>query len=400
MFHFNRANLLFLNIFLIVLAMTSGCTSPPEPDLSLGNKNGISKHEILIGSSLALGGHAGYLGSQMQQGAMSYLHHVNFKGGIYNRKIKLITMDDQYNPTLCLYNTQQLILDKKVFALFCYVGTPTTVKIIPLINEAKIPLIGMFTGANRLRQPVNPYLINIRASYYQETRAAVDLIVQYKKLRKVAVFYQYDEYGFDGLRGAELALKAHDLIPVAKGSYIRGTLNVESGLEQIIQSGAEAVVMVGTYDACAKFIKLARSKGFSPLFHNVSFVGSKELARRLGSDGEGVIVTQVVPPPGSDVEDSSLQGVREYTSLLSRFFPGARPSFVGLEGYLNARILVEGLKRAGPDITRKKFIQAIESIDQYDLGINNPLSFGKGDYQGLDQVYYTVIQGGELVLIQ
>jgi ABC-type branched-subunit amino acid transport system substrate-binding protein len=308
-------------------------------------------------------------------------------------------MDDGYNPAQCLYNTQQLILEEKVFALFCYVGTPTTVRIIPLINEAGIPLVGMFTGAQRLRQPPNPFLINIRASYYQETQAAVDLIVKQKGLTRVAVFYQYDEYGLDGLRGTEIALKQYDLVPVAKGSYIRGTLDVEAGLAQIIQSDAQAVVMIGTYDSCARFIQLARQQNFTPLFHNVSFVGSKELARRLGPDGEGVIVTQVVPPPSIDPSKEDLPGVQEYIRLLNQYYPDTRPSFVGLEGYINAKILVEGLERAGRNLTRPSFIQAIKSVNDFDLGIKNRLSFGPKDNQGLDQVYFTVIRNENLVLL-
>ncbi|MFA5904895.1 MAG: ABC transporter substrate-binding protein [Desulfobacula sp.] len=378
-----------------------GCSSPEQMEVNKTEDfTGIMTDEILIGSSLALGGHAGYLGTQTLQGALSYIRHINESGGIHGRKINLITLDDGYDPARCLYNTQKLILEKKVFALFCYVGTPTTVKIIPLVNEAQIPLVGMFTGANRLRQPVNRYLINIRASYYQETEAAVDLIVKTKKLDKVAVFYQYDEYGFDGLRGTEIALKKYGLIPVAKGSYVRGTLDVKTGLDKIIESGAEAVVMIGTYDSCAKFINLAREMQYAPLFHNVSFVGSEELARRLGPNGEGVIVTQVVPPPRTDDDAPALPGVNEYIKLLNIHYPGSKPSFVGLEGYLNARILAEALERAGRDISREKFIRAVESINAYDLGIQNLLSFGENDYQGLDKVYYTIIQNGELVLFR
>ncbi len=387
---------------LVLLALFFfSCSSPERMEVNKTEpSNGIMPDEILIGSSLALGGHAGYLGTQTLQGAMSYIRHINETGGIHGRKINLITMDDGYDPAQCLYHTQKLILEKKVFALFCYVGTPTAVKIIPLVNEAKIPLVGMFTGANRLRQPVNRYLINIRASYYQETEAAVDLIVKTKKLDKVAVFYQYDEYGFDGLRGTEIALKKYGLIPVAKGSYVRGTLDVETGLDKIIESGAEAVIMIGTYDSCAKFINLARERQYSPLFHNVSFVGSEELARRLGANGEGVIVTQVVPPPKVDDGGTALPGVEEYIRLLKIYYPDSKPSFVGLEGYLNARILTEALERSGRDITRERFIRAIESISNYDLGIQNLLSFGENDYQGLDQVYYTMIQNGELVLFR
>jgi ABC-type branched-subunit amino acid transport system substrate-binding protein len=383
----------------IFLLFCIACSMAPETESVQGGRNGISDDEIVIGSSLALGGHAGYLGTQMIQGALSYLSDINQQGGVHGRHIRLVAMDDGYNPAQCLYNTQQLILEEKVFALFCYVGTPTTVRIIPLINEAGIPLVGMFTGAQRLRQPPNPFLINIRASYYQETQAAVDLIVKQKGLTRVAVFYQYDEYGLDRLRGTEIDLKQYDLVPVAKGSYIRGTLDVEAGLAQIIQSDAQAVVMIGTYDSCARFIQLARRQHFTPLFHNVSFVGSKELARRLGPDGEGVIVTQVVPPPSIDPSKEDLPGVQEYIRLLNRYYPDTRPSFVGLEGYINAKILVEGLERAGRNLTRPSFIQAIKSVNDFDLGIKNRLSFGPKDNQGLDQVYFTVIRNENLVLL-
>ena len=391
----------FVCKILMVLALLQvfGCDKG-ENALFPEVRTGITQDEIRIGSSLALGGHAGYLGSQMLHGAKAYINHINEQGGIHGRKINLIALDDGYDPIRCLYNTQKLILEEKVFSLFCYVGTPTTVRIIPLVNEAKIPLVGMFTGANRLREPINRYLINIRASYYQETKAAVDFFVREKKFTKIAVFYQYDEYGFDGLRGTEIALKPYGLIPVAKGSYVRGTLDVEAGLEQILVSQAQAVVMIGTYDSCARFIQLAHDKNFSPLFHNVSFVGAKELARRLGPIGEGVLVTQVVPPPNPGENEAVLPGVTQYIDLLKKYYPKSRPSFVGLEGYVNARILVEGLKRAGRLITREGFIQAIESIHQFDLGILNPISFGKNDYQGLDRVYFTRITQGEPVLIQ
>jgi len=390
-----------LGITAVLLGLViSGCNKGDASLSPMDPHTGVSDKEIRIGSSLALGGHAGYLGTQMLQGAMSHLNYINEKGGIHGRKLRLITLDDGYDPTRCLFNTQRLILEEKVFCLFSYVGTPTTVRIIPLVNEAGIPLLGMFTGANRLREPVNPLLINIRASYYQEIKAAVSLIVEQKGLDRVAVFYQYDEYGFDGLRGAEIALKKYGLKPVAKGTYVRGTLDVESGLEQILLSDAQAVVMIGTYDSCAKFIRLAKEDNFSPLFYNVSFVGASELARRLGRSGQGVLVTQVVPPPEVGKTGTTLPGIQDYMDHLKHYFPGARPSFVGLEGWLNAKILALALEKAGQNLTRAKFISAIESIREFDLGIENPLSFGKGDYQGLDRVYFTKIDQGKLELIQ
>jgi branched-chain amino acid transport system substrate-binding protein len=183
------------------------CGNAHESQTSITQSQGITDDEILVGSSLALGGHAGYLGTQTLHGALAYIKHVNQQGGIHGRRIKVIAYDDGYDPPRCVANTQRLIIQDKVFSLFCYVGTPTTVKILPLVEEARIPVVGMFTGANALRDPLNRYLINVRASYYQETGAAVKHLVETMKLKKIAVFYQYDAYGFDGLKGTEIALR-------------------------------------------------------------------------------------------------------------------------------------------------------------------------------------------------
>nr|MBL0714194.1 ABC transporter substrate-binding protein [Desulfobacterales bacterium] len=353
---------------------------------------------IRIGASLALEGHAGYLGTQMLHGAMSYLRHVNANGGVHGRQIKVIAYDDGYDPPRCLYNTQRLLIEDNVFALFCYVGTPTTLKIIPLVSEARIPLVGMFTGANALRDPVNRYLVNIRASYYQETGATVQYLVEDLGIKRIGVFYQYDTYGFDGLRGTELALRRYNLLPVATGTYIRGTLAVEEGLQRIMDAEAEAVVMIGTYEPCAKFIRQAKKKGYHPVFSNVSFVGADELARLLGDQAEDVIVTQVVPLPSPRTDGENLWGVDEYSRLLHQYYPQDHPNFVSLEGYLNARVLVEGLARTGPDLDRERFITALESVRAYDLGIDNALAFSSRDHQGLDRVYFTHFKDGRFVL--
>ncbi len=376
----------------------ASCQPAPQRDAIHHPSPGVSPNEILIGASLALEGHAGYLGTQILHGAMSYIHHVNANGGVHGRRIRVIAYDDGYDPPRCLYNTQRLLIEDNVFALFCYVGTPTTVKIIPLINEARIPLVGMFTGANALRDPVNRYLVNIRASYYQETGATVRYLVEDLGIRRIGVFYQYDTYGFDGLRGTELALRQYNLFPVATGTYIRGTLAVEEGLQRIMDAKAEAVVMIGTYEPCAKFIRQAKNRGYHPVFSNVSFVGADELARILGDQAEGVIVTQVVPLPNADADGGKLWGVAEYVRLLEQYYPQDIPNFVSLEGYLNARVLVEGLRRTGANLTRERFIASLESVRTYDLGIDNALAFSSRDHQGLDRVYFTHFKDGRFVL--
>ena len=388
-----------LGLFFCALLLAA-CGAPKE-DAGADNRSdpGVTEHDIRIGSSLALSGHASFLGTQTLLGAMSYIKHVNDQGGVHGRLLHLISYDDGYDPPQCVANTQKLIIQDKVFALFCYVGTPTTVKIIPLVDEARIPLLGMFTGANALREPFHRYIINVRASYYQETTEAVRRFVEDLGLTKIAVFYQYDAYGFDGLKGTEIALKQYGLAPVARGSYLRGTLDVEEGLERIVASGAQAVVMIGTYEPCAKFINLAKQQGFDPLFHNVSFVGAEELARRLPPDSDNVFVTQVVPPPESPESQTLLWGAGEYIDLLKKYYPAERPNSVGLEGYINAKVLVEGLRRAGPHLNRERFIDALESIRDFSLGIANTLDFSPTDHQGFDRVYFTRYKDGTFVLI-
>lgn len=384
---------LALALALSACAPSREATPPDKPT------PGVSDSEIVLGSSLALKGHASYLGTQTLRGAMAYLSLVNEQGGVFGRRIRVIAYDDSYDPPQCLANTQKLIVEDNVFALFCYVGTPTTVKILPMVEEARIPLLGMFTGANALREPFSRYLVNVRASYYQETEAAVTHLVKDLGIKRIAVFYQYDAYGFDGLTGTELALKEFGLEPVARGSYIRGSLDVEDGLTRIQNSGAEAVVMIGTYEPCAKFIRLAAEKGFKAIFYNVSFVGAEELARRLqGVSEEIVIMSQVVPPP-EGVEGAGGRDASEYVRLLARYFPGDRPNFVGLEGFANARVLVEGLKRAGPKLTREGFLDAIESIRDFNVGPGMVASFSPEDHQGMDRVYFTRLERDEFRLL-
>lgn len=381
---------------LLLLVLLLAC----QPDEASKGKTppttGITTDTILLGSSCALTGHASFLGRETIHGARAYINQVNQNGGVHGRKLKLITYDDAYDPPRCVANTQRLINQDQVFALFCYVGTPTTMKIIPMAEEARVPLVGAFTGANALRNPFKRYIINIRASYYQETGRAIRHLVEDLGIKRVAVFYQYDDYGFDGLTGTEMALRRYSLAPVAKGSYRRGTLEVEEALKTIAAAKAEAVVMVGTYDPCAKFIRLARARDYNPVFYSVSFVGANQLLNRLGSTGDGVIISQVVPPPW---EKALLPAAEEYTHLLAKYYPGDQPNFVSFEGFINAKVLVEGLKRAGRDLDREKLISAIESIRQFSMGIANSLSFSRRNHQGLDNVYFTRIEGGRFNLL-
>jgi len=362
---------------------------------------GVTDTEVTFGSSLALQGHAGYLGQETLRGAMSYLQYVNDQGGVHGRTIRLITRDDSYDPPKCLDNTQRFLIEDQVFGLFCYVGTPTTVKILPLVEETKVPLLGMFTGANALREPFTHYLINVRASYYQETDAAVEHMVKDLGLTRIAVFYQYDAFGFDGLTGTELALKRFGLEPVARSSYVRGTHDIREGLERIRESGAEAVVMIGTSDPCANFIRKSLENEYSPIFYMVSFVGAKELSRNLlqtETSGVDIIMSQVVPPPIRR-DGTVAESAEEFARLLEQYYPGEEPNFVGFEGYINAKVLVEGLRRAGRDLSRQSFLDAIASMTDFSLGGDVRLTFGPEDHQGMDKVYFTRLHDGRFILL-
>jgi branched-chain amino acid transport system substrate-binding protein len=369
---------------------------PPAPSANPIAPPGVSPYEIVIGSSLALGGHASFLGTQYLHGAMCLIEQTNRDGGIHHRNIKVIAYDDGYDPPRCVANTKKLIFKDKVFCLFCYVGTPTTVKIIDIVEENKIPLLGLFTGADKLRFPFRHYIFNVRSSYYQETNAVVRYFVEEKELRRIAVFYQYDDYGFDGLKGTQIALQKYGLSPVATGSFVRGTLEVEDALDKIQSSKAQAVIMIGTYSPCAKFIKEARAREYDPLFHNVSFVGADRLVQELGDAGEGVLVTQVVPPPTQRI---LLPATEQYSRLLGQFYPQDKPNFVSFEGFINARVLIEALRRAGRDITREGFIRALESIQEHYVGIGAVINFGPRDHQGIDDVYLTELREGQLQLL-
>jgi branched-chain amino acid transport system substrate-binding protein len=390
---------IYLKIIL-TLVVSFGLTGCSGGDAIKKNKqswerNGVYNNEIVLGSSSALTGHAGYLGKNYLMGAMAYFKNVNSQGGINGRMIRIYEIDDQYDPAKCIYNTQRLINYYKVFSLFNYVGTPTSVKTIPMINEAGIPLVGIFSGAQALRQPVNKYIFNLRGSYYLETERAILHFTEDLGLKRVSIFYQNDAYGLDVLSGTNLALSKRGLKPVSEASYIRGTMDIDAAVNTIASSGPEVVIMAGTYDPTAKFVRSMIGSGNHPLFYSVSFVGADELSSVLGPDRNGVIVSQTVPPNNED-----FPAIKEYKQMMMIYYPDDSPGFVGLEGFLNAKIIVEGLKRAGNDLTRSGFISALESLKQYDIGIGYNVTFDKTDHEGFDRMFFTLIKDDKFELIK
>ena len=366
---------------------------------------GVTKNEIVVGMSTVLSGPTVFLGTSFRTGAEAYLNWFNEKGGVYGRKLRLIVYDDGYEPGRALVNANKLIKDDKVFCLFGNVGTPTAVAIKPILESEKVPLFAPFTGAEVLRNPVSRYIINYRASYNQETEEYVRGMADVLGFRKIAVFYQNDPYGMAVLNGTKAALEKRGLKPVATGTYTRNLEDVTAALDALMAAKPQAVVMGGTYSACAKFITSWKRKYFlagqpkdlNPVFMNVSFVGPDRLAELLDKYGNNVVVTQVVPPFHTDA--GNYPAVNEYLSLMNRHFPKVKPSLVGLEGFLAAKVFVEVLKRAGKEPTRESFIQAAESVRNLDIQAGNVISFSAENHQGSQTVYPTVIKDGNFQLI-
>ncbi|HDD35250.1 MAG TPA: hypothetical protein ENF30_00450 [Candidatus Desulfofervidus auxilii] len=365
------------------------------PLICLANTPGVTEKQIIIGTSAALSGHAGFLGKSIVCGLRTYFNYVNDKGGIYGRKIHHLAYDDDYNPPLMISNVRRLINKDRVFALIGLVGTPTTLTILKIIEKNRIPLLFPFTGAEELRYPFKKYVFNLRASYWDECATAVDYLIKHGK-RRIAVFYQNDAYGLNGRTGVDRRLIKYDMRLLAESTYIRGSTDVLKQVITLKQFKPDAIVMIGTYDACAAFIKEAiRQDMQSVWFFNVSFVGTYQLAKLIKDIDATVFVTQVVPSP----DDNFLPAVREYRRLLKLYFPKVKPSFIGLEGFLDAKLLVEALKRTGHNLTQEALIKSIESIHDLDLGISEKVNFAPMNHQGLHKVYITQIKNGKVFTI-
>ncbi|MCY3728753.1 MAG: ABC transporter substrate-binding protein [Nitrospira sp.] len=342
---------------------------------------------IVFGQSAALTGPARELGIGMRLGLLAAFSEVNRKGGIHGYRLQLESLDDRYEPEAAIANTRSLIEEHKVFALIGAVGTPTSKSAQPVATEAGVPYIAPFTGAEFLRDAKKrPNVVNVRASYYQETEEMVVRLNEDLGINRISIFYQNDSFGQAGLNGLRQAVNRHGLTLIEEVYYTRNTEAVKIALLDLRRANAEAVVIVGAYKPAATMIRWARRLNFNPYFINISFIGSAALAKALGPDGTGVYVTQVVPFP----RDTTLPIVAQYQEALQAINTSSKPSFVSLEGYLAGRIAIEGLQLAGPAPTRKGFLQALVRAGDMDLG-GFRLRYGVDDNQGSDRVYLTRI---------
>jgi branched-chain amino acid transport system substrate-binding protein len=348
---------------------------------------GVDTTPIILGQSCALSGPAKNLGLEMRAGLLAAFSKINDEGGVKGRDIVLLSRDDGYEPDMAVKNTLDFINTEKVFMLIGEVGTPTSNAVIPLVEQYKIPFFAPFTGAEFLRDPFRKYVINVRASYFQEMEKLASYLVEVKKIRKIACFYQDDSYGLAGLEGIERALKKRGLDLVSQGSYERNTVAVLRGLTDVLKAEPEAVVLVGTYSACAEFIKLGKARTTKDLLYcNISFVGTESLQATLGRYTSHVIVSQVVPYPG----DNTIPLIREYTAAMRKYQHDAPVSFTSLEGYIAGKLFFQISSAVPGELERESFISTMEQIGTFDLG-GVVLQFGPGDHQGMENIYLTEI---------
>jgi branched-chain amino acid transport system substrate-binding protein len=328
---------------------------------NVGQAQGSSK--IILGQSAAFTGPAAQLGIQFHQGAKLWFDQFNAQGGVAGKSVEIKTMDDGYEPDRCAENTRKLI-EEDVFALFGYIGTPTSLAALPLVIKSQIPFIAPFTGAMGLRDPLHKNVFHLRASYNDETALIVKQLTNLG-LKKIAVFYQNDAYGKAGLDGVTLAMGGLNLKPVAEATVERNSVDVDAAVKTLMAASPDAVVQISAYKSCAAFIRAARKAGFGGTFFNVSFVGTQALADELGKDGAGVVVSQVVPSPYYAARPIA----REFADAVKKTVGAVQANFSSMEGYLAAKLVTEGLKRAGGKVlTRDGLIRGIESIGAQSLG--------------------------------
>jgi branched-chain amino acid transport system substrate-binding protein len=397
----------------------SDLVSAENPGSGKGSE-GVFDGEIVLGMSAAFSGPSRGLGSELYRGAKSYFNHVNDNGGIGGRQIVFRLYDDGYQPDPCVKNTMKLMLEDRVFLLFGYVGTPTVTRALPLLKkfqDERVYLFFPFTGAQPQREPpYGDFAFNLRASYRQETAGLVDNFIRAGR-KRIAVFYQADAYGRSGWAGVRAALDAHGEQLAGEATYRRGQRFTGSMRRQVeILQGAspDAVICIGSYAACAAFARDAVDLGLKVPIANLSFVGSENLLQLLSEGRDDpetytryLVNSQVVP----SYEDTSIPAVREYRELMARYNPAVPEelakepyspfahSFVSLEGFLDAKLMTEVLRRLGDNPNRSGLEEAVFSVRDFDLGIGEKVSFGPDRRQGLQTVYYTVVQGGRFVTL-
>jgi ABC-type branched-subunit amino acid transport system substrate-binding protein len=366
-------------LFLLVGLLGLSALAPAFAD------DGLTPTTLKLGMSSPFSGPNGAYGEALREGVLASFAQVNANGGVHGRKIELVSLDDGYETERTVANTRKLIEQEKVFALLAYYGSSPTTEAMKVFSAAKVPLVGTISGADSLRNPVNNYMFHLRASYADETEAIVDHLVGLG-VTNIAVFYQNDGFGKSGLDGVTAALKRHKLTPSAAAAIERNALDVTAAVQTIAKANPQAVVMVTLYKPTAAFVAALRQAGQTPQFVTLSPVGADLLVKEMGPDSaHGISISQVMPYPWND----SVAIVKDYQKALAQYAKGKEATYYGLEGYINARLMVEALKRAGKDPSRDKLGSALEG-GPFELG-GYRVSYSPTSHNGSRFVDLTII---------
>jgi len=368
---------------LFLFAAVAQSAAPAEP--------GVTRDAILIGQSAPLSGVNAPLGVEQRDGALAYFEFINKQGGVHGRKIVLKTIDDGYVPARTAANVKTLIEEDRVFALFFLRGTSHVAEAVKVFVPAKVPLFSCSCGALSLREPLNPYLFHTRASFQDET----DRIMEYLAttgVKKIAIFYQTDGFGKEGQLASERAARRIGTNIIAQGGVEPNSVDVAKAVADVAKAEPQAVIMYTLFKPAVEFVRQMKKAGANPTFIALSPVGTNGLIKELGPDSRGIVVSQTVPYPWSP----STPVVKEYLNILKEN-PQTPVGFSTMEAYIAAKVLVEGLRRAGKDLTRAKLIRVMESMKSYDAG-GYQVSFSPTNHNGSTYVDLTVIGEGGRVM--
>lgn len=349
-------------------------------------EDGVTAREIVLGQSLGLSGPLAELAPDIVNGAQAYFKAVNDKGGVWGRTLRIVTADDGYQPANTVKTVNQMIVNDRVFALFNLTGTANVAAILPMLEKeaSPVPLIAPFTGAELIRNPAIPHVFNVRASYADEGEKLVQHLTTVG-VQRIAVLWLNNGFGKDGLAGIEKALAKRNMKLYAQAPVQPDASDVSKAAATLHDTRPEVVIMITTGVATVSFIKTYNTLRKGMRFYTLSVMGTQSTVRALGPDGVGVVVASVVPFPWSN----STPVAKEYRAAMHKAgFDNI--SFLGFEAYLNAKVLVEGLRRAGKDLTRARFVAALEGMAPYNLG-GFDVSFSKTSRQGTRFVELTYI---------
>ena len=348
-------------------------------------EDGVTESSILIGQTIGLTGTVAGTVKEMNEGAQAYIAAVNKQGGVNGRKIEIRTLDDQYLPEKALANARALIERDKVFALFQSRGTPHTIAILPELALAKVPLIAPSTGAEGLHTPVNRWVFNVRAKYQDEVVKAIEHFntLGFKNIG-LLTYEKDDPLGLDGLNGFNKGMAEYKLKPAFIEIFPRIKPKVNEVALKLVKANPDALVIVSSGSNTVDVIKAIRAQGGKMQIMTLSNNSSQEFIRDLGPDAAGLILSQVTPPP-----NLSSSGLGKEFQVAAKV-TGATVSYAGMEGYLSAKVLVEGLRRAGRNLTRESFMRGLESMQRVDMG-GLSVSYSDKDHTGSNFVELTLI---------